>query len=74
MITSCAAMGGATELATRCESLTDRPEDYGMVSPEPNVPARAKYERWGWRQVASPLPGSGLRLWHTLALSLRAGQ
>ncbi|MEH1130398.1 GNAT family N-acetyltransferase [Micromonospora sp. CPCC 206061] len=52
------------------ELLAERPEKYAMLSSLPDTPARAVYERWGWRPVASTRPDSGLPPWHKLILPL----
>ncbi len=39
------------------ELLADRHEPYATLSVNPSADARAIYERWGWRYVASTKPG-----------------
>ena len=39
------------------ELLADRRERYATLAVNPAADARAIYERWGWRQVASTRPG-----------------
>jgi len=50
--------------------LADRPEEYGMLSTLPDTPARAMYQRWGWRKAATTEPDSGLPPWETFVLPL----
>jgi ribosomal protein S18 acetylase RimI-like enzyme len=38
------------------ELLHDRPEPYAVLTVNPKAEARAMYERWGWRHVASTKP------------------
>jgi GNAT superfamily N-acetyltransferase len=53
------------------ELLAGRSEQYAMLGTLVDSPARPMYERWGWRQAATSLPGDEFPPMDTLVLPLR---
>ncbi|MBO2448368.1 GNAT family N-acetyltransferase [Actinomadura barringtoniae] len=52
------------------ELLEGRPEQYAMLLAQPDAPARAMYDRWGWTEVAKVQSQPGADIDDALVLKL----